>query len=127
MRPELDSPPVTEAAAAAMQAYHADVVAQIQAAVRAHPVVVVGMAWNQPVRQVRRALDEAQVAYEYVEVGNYLGSWRQRLAIKLWSGWPTFPQVFVGGTLLGGADLTRAALADGSLRRMLADASSPAA
>ena len=37
-------------------------------------------------------------------------------AIKLWSGWPTFPQVFVDGTLIGGEDLTKAALADGSLK-----------
>ncbi|MFT5930783.1 MAG: monothiol glutaredoxin, partial [Oceanospirillaceae bacterium] len=25
------------------------------------------------------------------------------LAIKMWSGWPTYPQVFVNGTLVGGA------------------------
>jgi monothiol glutaredoxin len=121
MRPDLQSPPVSEAAAMEIAALHSDVVGRVKSAVAAHPVVVVGMAWNVPVKQARRALDEAGIRYEYVEIGNYLASWRERLAIKLWSGWPTFPQVFVHGTLIGGADLTKRALADGSLRRRLAE------
>ena len=28
---------------------------------------------------------------------------RERLAIKMWSGWPTYPQIFIKGTLVGGA------------------------
>ncbi|MFZ4713247.1 MAG: glutaredoxin [Bacteriovoracaceae bacterium] len=28
--------------------------------------------------------------------------WKQRLAIKLWSGWATYPQVFIDGKLIGG-------------------------
>ncbi|MDB4971522.1 MAG: hypothetical protein JWN44_7211, partial [Myxococcales bacterium] len=47
---------------------------------------------------------------------------KRRLAIKLWSGWPTFPQVFVRGTLLGGEDATVAALTDGSLKHALQSA-----
>jgi len=68
---------------------------------------------------VRKALDEAGIRYEYLELGNYLGRWRERLAVKLWTGWPTFPQVFVHGTFVGGNDLTRAAIADGTFRRLL--------
>lgn len=119
MRPDLNSPPVSEAAAADMVQFHADVVERVKAAISAHPVVVVGMAWNLPVRNVRRALEAAGVRYEYLELGNYLGMWRERLAVKIWAGWPTFPQVFVRGTLIGGDDRTRAALADGSLLRLL--------
>jgi monothiol glutaredoxin len=111
-------PPVTPAAKAAMEAYHREVLDQVKAAVAAHPVVVVGMAWNQPVKKVRRALDEAGIEHHYHEIGNYLGQWRERLAVKMWSGWPTFPQVFVRGTFVGGADLTIAALKDGSLRAL---------
>jgi glutaredoxin-related protein len=37
----------------------------------------------------------------------------------MWSGWPTFPQVYIRGTLIGGADDTRKALDDGSLRKLL--------
>jgi glutaredoxin-related protein len=45
--------------------------------------------------------------------------WKQRLAIKMWSGWPTFPQVFVRGVLVGGFEDTRKALEDGSLKKLL--------
>ena len=66
---------------------------------------------------MRVALDEASVKYTYLEYGSYFSEWKQRLAIKMWSGWPTFPQVFVKGELIGGEDLTKAAIADGSLKR----------
>ncbi len=117
-RPDLSPPPVTAAARKAMEELHADTVARVREAVAQHPVVVVGMAWNQPVRVVRNALTEAGVEHHYVEVGNYLNRWRERLAIKLWTGWPTFPQVFVRGTFVGGSDLTLAALRDGSLQAL---------
>ena len=29
--------------------------------------------------------------------------WRERSALKMWVGWPTFPMVFVEGTFVGGA------------------------
>ena len=98
-----------------LDSYHRDVVKHVQATVEAHPVVVVGMAQNPHVRNVRRALTEAGIAFEYLEYGSYFSKWQERLAIKLWSGWPTFPQVFVNGELIGGEDLTKAAIADGTL------------
>ena len=119
MRPDLQSPDLTPEAAAAAASFHTDVVTRVREAIASSPVVVVGMAWNPPVKQARKALDEAGIPYHYVEIGNYTNQWRQRLAIKLWSGWPTFPQVFVRGVLVGGADLTRLAIADGSLRQRL--------
>ena len=97
----------------------ADIVREVQEAVAANAVVVVGMAQNPHVRKTRKALDEAGVAFTYLEYGSYFSEWKRRLAIKLWSGWPTFPQVFVRGTLLGGEDATVAALADGSLKQRL--------
>jgi glutaredoxin-related protein len=110
-----------------MERFHRDIVAQVEAAVARDRVVVVGMAQNPHVRNVRRALDQAGVRYSYLEFGSYLSKWRERLAIKLWSGWPTFPQVFVKGVLVGGEDLTKAAIADGTLRAKLgASAATPA-
>jgi glutaredoxin-related protein len=123
-RPRLDERSIDSAALSAMEAFHADVVSEVRTAVGRDPVVVVGMAQNPHVRRVRRALDEAGVAYTYLEYGSYLSEWRKRLAIKLWSGWPTFPQVFVKGTLIGGEDLTKAAIADGSLKKATGAASS---
>lgn len=100
--------------------FHPDIVREVQDAVSSHDVVVVGMAQNPHVKNVRKALTDAGVAFKYLEYGSYLSKWRERLAIKLWSGWPTFPQVFVRGALVGGEDLTKAALADGSLKASLA-------
>ncbi|TAM38370.1 MAG: glutaredoxin [Burkholderiaceae bacterium] len=96
------------------------IVAQVQAAVAQHAVVVVGMGMNPFPKKARRALDAAGVAYQYLEYGNYFSRWRQRNALKLWTGWPTLPMVFVRGTLIGGAaDLARL-IASGELKIMLA-------
>ena len=112
----------TEAVSKAIGNYHRDVVEAVEEAVSKHPVVVGGMAQNPHVTRARRSLEEAGIAYEYLEYGSYLSDWKRRLAIKLWSGWPTFPQVFVAGVLIGGNAETRAALTDGSLRARLDDA-----
>jgi glutaredoxin-related protein len=118
-RPRLDEKSVAPAALSVMESFHAKVVRDVQESVRLDRVVVVGMAQNPHVANVRKALDEAGVAYTYLEYGSYFSKWKERLAIKLWSGWPTFPQVFVKGALIGGEDLTKAALSDGSLKSSL--------
>src|SRR4051794_32177493 len=84
--------------------FHADLVAQAQQAAAAHPVVVLGMAQNPFVRKARAALDAAGIAHHDIDHGSYFGQWRQRTALKMWTGWPTFPMVFVRGTLVGGND-----------------------
>ncbi len=99
--------------------FHRDIVDQVSATVERDPVVVVGMAQNPFVKKARQALDQAGISYTYLEYGSYFGMWKQRLAIKMWSGFPTFPQVFVRGTLIGGNAETRQALADGSLKKLL--------
>jgi glutaredoxin-related protein len=109
-----------------MEAFHSDAVKEVREAIARDPLVVVGMAQNPHVRKVRAALDQAGVSYTYLEYGSYLSEWKKRLAIKLWSGWPTFPQVFANGVLLGGEDLTKEAIADGSLRSSLASRGEPA-
>ena len=118
-RPLHDPSRVAPEALGKIISFHSDTVESVARAVAEHPVVVVGMAQNPHVKSVRKALDAAGITYTYLEFGSYLSSWRERLAIKIWSGWPTFPQVFVRGVLVGGEDLTKAAVADGSLRRRL--------
>ena len=112
----LDPNHVSPEALAKMEGFHADVVGEVLAAIKRDHVVVVGMAQNPHVKNVRNALKDAGVEFTYLEYGSYLSEWKKRLAIKMWSGWPTFPQVFVDGTLLGGEDLTKAAIAAGTLR-----------
>lgn len=108
-------PPMSDAARQKMERFHPEVVDEVNTLLGAHRVVVVGMGWNPHVKRARQALDGAGVEHAYHEIGNYAGQWNPRLAIKMWSGWPTFPQVFVDGTLLGGADETEAALKAGEL------------
>ena len=84
------------------------VIAEVEAAVAANAVVVVGMAWNPFPRQARKWLESAGIAFSYIEYGNYLSDWRKRLPLKLWTGWTTFPMIFVNGEFVGGAnDLMR--------------------
>jgi glutaredoxin-related protein len=115
-------PPVHPAAKAAQESYFPEVVAEVAAAVAKEPVVVVGVAWNQPAKKAREALDAAGIRYRYLEYGNYLNGWRMRVALKLWAGWPTFPQVYVKGALIGGARETRALIKSGELQTLLGSA-----
>ena len=88
--------------------YRSDVLKEVQAAVAANDIVVVGMRMNPFPKKARKALDAAGIAYKYLEYGSYLGGYRRRLPLKMWTGWSTFPMVFVKGVLVGGAeDLAR--------------------
>jgi monothiol glutaredoxin len=100
--------------------HEAAIVREVQAAVAQHAVVVVGMAMNPYPKQARKALDAAGVAHHDLEYGNYFSMWRQRNALKLWTGWPTFPMVFVKGTLIGGANDLAKLISSGELKRLLA-------
>jgi glutaredoxin-related protein len=100
--------------------HHAAIVQEVQAAIQQHPVVVVGMAQNPFPRKARKALGAAGVPFHYLAYGSYLGEWRRRNALKMWAGWPTFPMVFVKGTLVGGADELEKLIASGELQRLLA-------
>ena len=87
-----------------VESWRQETVKEVQAAIAANAIVVVGMKQNPFPKKARKLLDAAGVEYKYLEYGSYLGGWKPRLAIKMWSGWPTFPQVFLKGMLVGGAD-----------------------
>lgn len=95
-------------------------VKEVQAAVAANAVVVVGMGMNPFPKKARKLLDAAAVVYKYLEYGNYFNTWRERNALKMWTGWPTFPMVFVKGTLVGGADDLQKLIETGELKKLLA-------
>ena len=99
---------------------HADIVREVQAAIASNDVVVVGMAQNPFPRRARRILDAHRIGYKYLEYGSYFGPWRRRTALKMWTGWPTLPMVFVKGVLIGGAREVEALIDSGELARMLA-------
>jgi len=100
---------------------HADIVHNVQAAAGSNSVLVVGMAGNPHCRRARAALGTAGVPFHYLEYGSYLSGWRQRNALKMWTGWPTFPMVFVKGSLVGGASDLDRLIESGELKRLLGE------
>ena len=119
-RPILDEAHIHPAIREKIATHQSDIVREVQAAVAAHTVVVVGMSQNPMPKRARKLLEGAGIAFHYLEYGSYFNSWRRRNALKMWTGWPTFPMVFVKGTLVGGASDVQALLASGDLKKMLA-------
>ena len=99
----LDEAKIHPAARAKVAAHGAEILKEVQDAVAGNEIVVVGMRQNPFPKKARKLLDGAGLAYKYLEYGSYLGEWRRRLVLKMWTGWPTFPMVFVKGVLIGGA------------------------
>ena len=120
-RPILDESRLHPAIRDQVANLNADIVHNVQAAAASHPVLVVGMVGNPYCRRARRALDDAGITHRYLEYGSYLSQWRQRNALKMWSGWPTFPMVFVKGSLIGGADNLARLIGSGELKRLLGE------
>jgi len=100
--------------------HQAGIVREVQAAIAAHPIVVVGMATNPYPRKAKRWLKKANMPCHYISYGSYFSMWRQRNTLKMWAGWPTLPMVFVRGVLVGGAEDLKRLIDSGELQRMLA-------
>jgi len=98
---------------------HADIVQEVKDAVAGNAIVIVGMAQNPMPKKARKLLDREQLSYKYLEYGSYLSDWRRRNALKMWTGWPTFPMVFVNGVLVGGANDLQKLLESGELKTLL--------
>jgi glutaredoxin-related protein len=100
-------------------ANHADIVAEVQAAVANNKVVVVGMAQNPAPKNARKTLTAMGIEHAYLEYGSYFNHWYRRNALKMWTGWATFPMIFIGGTLIGGSKELKALIEAGSLDELL--------
>ncbi|MDB6163188.1 MAG: grxD [Xanthomonadaceae bacterium] len=61
-------------------------------------------------------LDDLGVDYAHVDV---LADAAMREGIKLYSDWPTIPQLYIGGQLLGGSDIVEQMLRSGELHAAL--------
>ena len=118
-RPILAEPAIHPAIRQHIAEHHLPVIERVQQAMAQHAVVVVGLSGNPFVSKARKALAAAGVAHEYIEFGSYFSQWRLRNALKMWTGWPTFPMVFVSGTLVGGADDLRRLMDSGELQALL--------
>jgi monothiol glutaredoxin len=68
-----------------------------------------------------RALNALHAAGAPVTTVDILPDPRIRQELSTLSGWPTIPQVFVKGELIGGADITEELLESGELAQKLDD------
>jgi glutaredoxin-related protein len=110
-RPVLTEQQIHTDIQATVAQFNQDIVQEVQLAIAHHQVVVVGMKQNPVVKNVRALLSEAGISYHYLEYGSYFSQWKRRLALKMWTGWPTFPMVFRDGVLLGGHKEVKALIA----------------
>jgi len=117
MRPILEEQSIHPAVRDKIASYRGDVLKEVQDAIAANAIVVVGMRQNPWPKKARKLLDAAGLAYKYLEYGSYWSEWRRRLALKMWTGWPTFPMVFVKGVLVGGAQDLERLINSGELKK----------
>jgi monothiol glutaredoxin len=61
------------------------------------------------------------------ESTNILADNELREGLKEYSSWPTFPQLYVDGKLVGGADIVRDLHARGELKKIVAGSPAPGA
>src|SRR5689334_25112734 len=72
-----------------------------------------------------RALEALRAAGAPVTAVDVLPDPRIRQELSAISGWPTIPQVFVRGELIGGADIVEELAASGELERTLEEKLGP--
>jgi cysteine synthase A len=121
---QADVPPKRSLAAAATpesEAFVREVLADPE-----RPVVLFALTWCEFTWGVRKLFARCGVRYRAVDIDSVayqkdnLGE-RIRSALNARAGVSTIPQVFVGGTLVGGAEETFAAFASGELQRLFAE------
>jgi monothiol glutaredoxin len=66
-----------------------------------------------------QALKECEVEFDFVDV---LANPEIRATLPQYSNWPTFPQVFIKGELVGGCDIVMDLFEKGELQKMTQEA-----
>ena len=97
---------------------------QIEDVIRDEPVALFMKGTPQAIMcgNSYRALTALHAAGAPVTTVDILPDPRIREELSALSGWPTIPQVFVKGELIGGADITEELLESGDLQRKLDEA-----
>lgn len=67
-------------------------------------------------KELIRILNETAVAYDTFDI---LGDEEVRQGLKTFSDWPTYPQVYVNGDLIGGLDIVKELVAGDELKATL--------
>lgn len=119
-RSTFDAARVHPAIARQLGDYQAELISRVEKLIQEHDVVVVGMTMNPFPGRARKLLDAQGISYEYLGLGSYLSQWRLRLGLKMWTGWPTFPMIFVKRTFIGGFQDLKRLVDSGELAKLLA-------
>jgi len=115
----LDSTKIHPAIQESVATKNLDIVEEVQRAIANNKIVVVGMAQNPAPKRTRKTLDALGAEHAYLEYGSYFSLWYRRNALKMWTGWPSFPMIFVGGVLIGGNSDLNALIQSGEFAKML--------
>ncbi len=67
-------------------------------------------------RSIITVLNDQGISYEYFDI---LTDENIRAGIKIYSDWPTYPQLYVNGTLVGGLDIVNEMVAQGDFKHQL--------
>jgi len=89
--------------------------ADIKKIITANPIVIFGKGEKDQLfcgftAQVQTLFDELGLDYEMV---NILNDQSLRTEMKVFSDWPTFPQIYLNGQFLGGCDIVLEMQANG--------------
>lgn len=101
---------------------------RIQAEVQGHPIVLFMKGTPQfPMcgfssRTVQALKAAGGAGATGLHTVNVLEEPEIRANLPRYSNWPTFPQLFINGELIGGCDITLELLESGELARMIAEA-----
>ncbi len=106
-----------------------DVLDRIDQQVKSSPVVIFMKGTPQfPVcgfsSRAVTALQQTGVPFSYVNVLEDAEIFEN---LPRYADWPTFPQIYVGGELIGGCDITLELGASGELKKMMSAATDPEA
>ena len=106
-----------------------DVLERIDLQVKNHPVVIYMKGTPQFPQcgfsmRAAAALHECGVPFDYV---NVLQDEEIFQNLPRYADWPTFPQIYIGGELIGGCDITVELHAKGALKPLMEAAAAKAA
>lgn len=101
-----------------------EVIERIEHQIKSHPVVLFMKGTPDfPMcgfsSQVSQALKNCGVEFGYV---NILEDQEVREELKTYSNWPTYPQLYINGELVGGCDITLQMYESGELKQMVEQA-----
>ncbi|KAF1691390.1 Grx4 family monothiol glutaredoxin [Pseudoxanthomonas koreensis] len=103
------------------------VMERIQAEVEGHPIVLFMKgtpAWPMCGFSARAVQALQAAGAEALHTVNVLEEPEVRANLPRYSNWPTFPQLFLHGELIGGCDITLELLESGELQRLVSEAQS---